>query len=248
MNWPERFHISMGLQLSSLLACRILNAGGYTVIECGDVICRSDNPDVFFKLKRNLILQKRFALTVFLLVLSMMGVNSHASEAVAQQVFDWQPPEFVAKTAAGKPFHYPGDLQGPTIVLFWASWCPFCKALMPHLQSIIDEYNYEVRVLALSIREDENPVEFLEEYGYQFLLIPEAEEIAESWGVKGTPGLYLADQSGRAVFNLRAIPKGDYPPERFANNEELKMYQKAARGAPFWAAHLRKALDRLDGN
>lgn len=111
-------------------------------------------------------MQKRLALTVFLLVLSIMGVNSHASEAVAQQVFDWQPPEFVAKTAAGKPFHYPGDLQGPTIVLFWASWCPFCKALMPHLQSIIDEYNYEVRVLALSIREDENPVEFLEEYGY----------------------------------------------------------------------------------
>ena len=101
--------------------------------------------------------------------------------------------------------------------------------------------------MALNIREDENPVAFLEEYGYEFLLIPEAEEIAESWGVKGTPGLYLADKSGHAVFNLRAIPKSAYPPERFANNEELKRYQKAARGAPLWAAYLRQAINRLEG-
>src|SRR3546814_9228256 len=28
----------------------------------------------------------------------------------------------------------------PTVVLFWATWCPYCKALMPHLQSMLDEY------------------------------------------------------------------------------------------------------------
>jgi len=195
-------------------------------------------------------MQTRLAPMLFFLalILSMSGADAHASETPAETVFDWRPPEFAAKTVAGNTFHYPADLQGTTIVLFWASWCPFCKALMPHLQSIIDEYNYEVRVLALNIREDENPEEYLKEYGYEFLLIPEAEEIAESWGVKGTPGLYLADKSGQVVFNLRAIPKNAYPPERFANNEELKMYQKAARGAPFWAAHLRKAIDRLEGD
>ena len=88
---------------------------------------------------------------------------------------------------------------------------------------------------------------FLEKYGYQFLLIPKAEEIAESWGVKGTPGLFLADQSGHVVFDLRAIPESAYPSDRFGNNEELKRFQKASRGAPFWAAQLRKALDQLDG-
>jgi thiol-disulfide isomerase/thioredoxin len=195
-------------------------------------------------------MHKRTAPTLIFLFLFFLtlGADSRASETAAETVFDWRPPEFVAKTSAGTTFHYPADLQGTTIILFWASWCPFCKALMPHLQSIIDEYSYEVRVLALNIREDEDPVKFLEEYGYEFLLIPEAEEIAESWGVKGTPGLYLADQSGQVTFNLRAIPKNAYPPERFANNEELKRYQKAARGAPFWAAHLRKAIDRLEKN
>lgn len=191
-------------------------------------------------------MKKGFALTLIVFSLTILSANSQASESTTEQEFDWQPPEFVANTAAGEPFHFPADLQGPTIVLFWASWCPYCKALMPHLQSIVDEYNYEVRVLALNIREDEDPVAFLDEYGYQFLLIPEADGVAKSWGVKGTPGLFLVDQSGRAVFNRRSIPKSAYPPERFADNEELKRYQKAARGAPFWAAHLRKALDQLN--
>ena len=43
----------------------------------------------------------------------------------------------------------------PTVVLFWASWCPYCKALMPHLQSLLDEYGSEkLEIIAVSIRED----------------------------------------------------------------------------------------------
>jgi len=184
---------------------------------------------------------------IVVLLLALMATSAAASESTEPFNLDWQPPGFTAETAQGETFRYPADLQGPTIMFFWASWCPFCKALMPHLQSIIDESEYAVRVVALNFLEDEDPIAYLDEYGYQFLLIPGAEEIAESWGVKATPGLYLVDRSGRAVFSLRAIPDAAYPPERFADNEELKRYQKAARGAPFWTAHLRKTLGRLQG-
>ena len=85
--------------------------------------------------------------TLIFLSLALSCANIRAAEDTGAFNFDWQPPEFVADTSEGKPFNYPTVLQGPTIVLFWASWCPFCKALMPHLQSIIDEYNYEVRVV-----------------------------------------------------------------------------------------------------
>lgn len=184
-------------------------------------------------------------LAILILLTTAIASGPAAGEATEPGAFDWQPPAFTAKTAAGEPFHYPDDLQGPTIVFFWATWCPYCKALMPQLQSIVDEYDYEVRVLAINFREDEDPAEFLEEYGYEFLLLPGADEVAASWGVKATPGLFLADRSGRTVFSLRAIPERARPPERFANNEELKHYQRAARRAPWWAAELREALDRL---
>jgi thiol-disulfide isomerase/thioredoxin len=184
-----------------------------------------------------------------LLVVGMLLAASAITTAFAAgdhaYQFDWQPPTFTATTASGELFHYPEDLQGPTIVLFWATWCPYCKALMPHLQSILDEYGDDVQVLALNFREDEDPVEFMADYGYEFLLIPAADEVAGSWGIKGTPGLFLAERSGRVVFSRGAIPEQAYPAERFANNEALKHFQKAARVAPFWAARLREALDGL---
>jgi len=184
----------------------------------------------------------------FLLLFGLLGTGvitpARAADKPAFQ-FDWQPPAFTASTSAGQVFRYPEDLHGPVIVLFWATWCPYCKALMPHLQSILDEYGDGVQVLAVNFREDGDPVEFIADYGYEFSLFPAADRVAESWGIKGTPGLFLADRSGRVVFSMGAIPEQAYPAEWFANAEGMKRFQKAARVAPFWAARLREALDRL---
>lgn len=159
--------------------------------------------------------------------------------------FDWQPPAFTAVDADGASFTYPNDLGGATIVLFWATWCPFCGALMPHLQSILDEYGDDVQVIALNFREDQDPAEFLARFGYQFRLFPEADTVAEAWDVKGTPGLFLADANGRVVFSKGAIPREAYPAERFVKAEDMQRFQIAARVAPFWAALLRRNLDAL---
>ena len=57
--------------------------------------------------------------------------------------------------------------QQPVIVLFWATWCPYCKALMPHIQSVRFEYGDAIRVLAIHFRDDKgDPVGFIEAAGY----------------------------------------------------------------------------------
>lgn len=159
--------------------------------------------------------------------------------------FDWQPPGFEITALGGEVFRYPQSLEGPTIILFWATWCPYCKALMPHLQSIVDEYDGRVQVVALNFRDDDDPAAYLAKQGYDFRLILHSEEVAKSWGVKGTPGLFLADQSGRVVFSRGAIPEAAYPTTPTENYDELENDQRAARRAPFWAAKLRIAIDQL---
>lgn len=166
------------------------------------------------------------------------------SAVEAQSNHDWQPPEFTLRPADGSEFRYPADLSGPTIVLFWATWCPYCKALMPHLQSILDEHPGRVRVLALSIRDDGDPAAVLAEYGFDFTLLTAADAVAEAWGVKGTPGLLLADAKGRVVFDRLRIPVAAQSGPAQAE-AAMKHYQKAARNAPYWAAQLRLALDEL---
>ena len=168
-----------------------------------------------------------------------------STQAIGDTQIDWQTPAFELADSDGQSLSYPDDLNGPTIVLFWASWCPYCKALMPHLQSIVDEYAGEIEILTLNFRDDDDPREYISERGYDFRLFPQSDPVAELWGVKATPGLFLVDESGRAVFSNYAIPQSDYPTDTSEQVEGMKHYQKAARKAPFWAARLRLAIDKI---
>jgi len=167
------------------------------------------------------------------------------TQAVGDTQMDWRPPAFELASTDGQLLRYPEDLSGPTIVLFWASWCPYCKALMPHLQSIVDEYAGEIEVLALNFRDDEDPRSYVSERGYDFRLFLQGDPVAELWGVKGTPGLFLVDETGNVVFSNYAISKSDYPADDSERVDQMKHYQKAARKAPFWAARLRLAIDEM---
>jgi len=167
------------------------------------------------------------------------------TQAIGDTQMDWQPPAFELADSDGQSMSYPDDLDGPAIVLFWASWCPYCKALMPHLQSIVDEYGGEIEILALNFRDDDDPREYISERGFDFRLFPQSDPVAELWGVKATPGLFLVDKTGRAVFSNYAIPQSDYQTDTSEQVEGMKHYQKAARKAPFWAARLRLAIDQM---
>ena len=179
------------------------------------------------------------ALVALMFLLSFSALSVWAEPGIGQQ-----PPPFELTDAEGQQFGYPAQLVGPTIVLFWATWCPYCKALMPHLQSIVEEFDGEIEVLALDFREDGDPRQYLAEMGYDFRLLPAADPVADAWGVRTTPGLFLADASGRVVFSNFAIAQEAYARGTVQSAGDLKHYQKAARRAPVWAAELRKAIDR----
>jgi thiol-disulfide isomerase/thioredoxin len=126
-----------------------------------------------------------------------------------------------------------------TILLFWATWCPYCKALMPHLQSMRLEYGDEIQVLAINFRDDGDPVAFIKNNGYDFTLLLDGDSVAELYGIWATPGVLIVDHNRAIHFDLRALPPIDLPQKRA--NHKLK----AAHRAPYWAAEIRKRLDTL---
>lgn len=149
-------------------------------------------------------------------------------------------PPISLEAAAGQSINLPAQQQGVGIYLFWASWCPYCRALMPHLQSLEDEYGKAITVYALNFRDQQDPAAHLAEHGFDFVLLPEADDVAESWGVQGTPGLFIVDQKGRIRFNLY-----DVLATNPAGFEEMNHTQRAQRRAPFWAARIRQSLDEV---
>jgi len=129
----------------------------------------------------------------------------------------------------------------PQIILFWATWCPYCKALMPHLQSIRYEFGDSIGVLAISIMEDGDPQTYLEEAGQDFTLLLDGDAVAERYGIAGTPGVIIVDTKQHIRFDLRKLPGPDIGPDA----AKMSNSQRARRLAPYWAAEIRKAIDEL---
>lgn len=129
----------------------------------------------------------------------------------------------------------------PQIILFWATWCPYCKALMPQIQSLRYEYGDSIGVLAVNIMEDGDPVTYLEEAGLDFTLLLDGDAVAEQYGIQGTPGVIIVDTNQQIRFNLRKLPG----PNIDADVAKMSNRQKARRLAPYWAAEIRMAIDRL---
>jgi cytochrome c biogenesis protein CcmG/thiol:disulfide interchange protein DsbE len=127
----------------------------------------------------------------------------------------------------------------PVILFFWATWCPYCKALMPHLHSMRLEYGDRIKILAINFRETGDPVAFIQDAGYDFVVLPEGDAVAAKYAVFATPGILLVDRQGDIRFDLRALARRDLP----ATEKSMSHGRKAAYRAPYWAAEIRKSID-----
>jgi cytochrome c biogenesis protein CcmG/thiol:disulfide interchange protein DsbE len=126
--------------------------------------------------------------------------------AAQQPAIAWQ-----GKGADGGTIRFdPQHLQRPALLLFWATWCPYCEALMPYLQKVYDAAGRDrLDVYAIDFKdEDGDPVAVLKERGNTFTLVRDGDAIAALYGVKGTPGLFLVDRNGMIVYKRSG---GDAP-------------------------------------
>jgi thiol-disulfide isomerase/thioredoxin len=155
---------------------------------------------------------RRSAVFVLLVLLALPGPS--CALGIGDPAPDWR-----LSTPSGEVVRFGVDGRDRVaVVLFWATWCPYCRTLMPHIQKLADEFRDQpVRFYALDVWEDGDPVAHLRERGYTFTLLLAAEPVAEAWGVAGTPGLFVVDRSGIVRYR-RASGAGDDDVERAARD------------------------------
>ena len=140
-------------------------------------------------------------------------------------------PAWLGMDARDQQVAFPQVLEGnPAVMVFWATWCPYCRVFMPHLEPILEDYaDQGVQVIAVNTREDESdgdPKAYLEDLGFPLVGILEGDVIAADYDVHFIPGLMVVDGTGTVSWRREST---DLPP-----GEEV---------AEFWSAVVREALD-----
>lgn len=103
--------------------------------------------------------------------------------------------------------HKLSDYKGKTVFLnFWATWCPPCRAEMPHINELYKEYNSnkdDVIILGVASpnlgREGSEDLikKVLDKEGYTFpVALDEGGEVVYKYGINSFPSTFIIDKEG----------------------------------------------------
>ncbi|MGE7914547.1 redoxin domain-containing protein [Lysinibacillus xylanilyticus] len=119
------------------------------------------------------------------------------------------PPDFTLTSLDGEEVTL-SDLRGKKVVLnFWATWCPPCKAEMPHMQKYYEQHAKEdnVEIIAVNLTKDERDfsadgkidtvMTFRDSFELTFpILLDQEREVSPQYKIMTIPTTYFIDSKG----------------------------------------------------
>lgn len=119
----------------------------------------------------------------------------------------------------------------PAVLIFWATWCPYCKAFMPYAEKIQRDYAEQgVQIITFNTKERGrgDPQAYARNLDYPLLAIGEADAIGDDYDIPFIPGLLVVDGDGVIAYRRRST---NLPPGRTVSQQ--------------WDAEVRAVLDEL---
>jgi cytochrome c biogenesis protein CcmG, thiol:disulfide interchange protein DsbE len=112
-------------------------------------------------------------------------------------------PPLAGRTLQRTPFDLAQTLGKPTVVDFFASWCPSCASETADLVAFATAHP-EINVVGVAIRDKRADVQhFVAEYRLPYTVVMDPMSIdASAWGVIGIPATFFLDAQGRTVTSM----------------------------------------------
>jgi cytochrome c biogenesis protein CcmG/thiol:disulfide interchange protein DsbE len=110
-------------------------------------------------------------------------------------------PDFTLQTTDGSTVTL-FDLRGQAVLVnLWATWCPPCRAEMPAIQKLYNEYKDQgLVVLGVNMTYQDNAqkvVPFAQENGLTFpILIEDTGKVADQYELRSLPSSFFIDRRG----------------------------------------------------
>jgi len=90
----------------------------------------------------------------------------------------------------------------PMIVEFWATWCPPCRASIPHLNEIYAKYKDKgLQIVGITDEDRAKIKKFEKEVPIEYAVGLDANgKYAKPFGIQGIPHAVLVDKTGKVVW------------------------------------------------
>ena len=132
-----------------------------------------------------------------------LGITLLLAVVVFSALSAWKPKDMLLGSA---PVLAGYDLQGqlmvleptdePTLIYFWATWCPICGFTISSIASIAEDY--PVITVATTSGNEEEIVTYLAQKNIRLpVMMDDSGDLGRHWGVTGVPAIFIVDSKGQ---------------------------------------------------
>jgi peroxiredoxin len=113
-------------------------------------------------------------------------------------------PDFTLPSLGGQEVSM-AKLRGKVVILnVWATWCAPCRAEMPSMETLYEDFKANRNFVLLAVSQDERGREavapFIKKNGYHFTVLLDPKNIVSSaYGASGVPETFVIGRDGRIV-------------------------------------------------
>ncbi len=170
----------------------------------------------------------KYLLSLILLIFTTTASATEAAKKAVESADKYPGIEWTLKNLKGQDISIKDYKGKPVLLVFWATWCPYCKKLFPGVNRVYEKYKDQgFTVIAMNVREDGDPSAYMKERGYQFEVALDADEIGQEYGIRGTPTLAFISTKGE-VLGLGNFSNPDHPALEYFAKEQLGLLEEAA--------------------
>ena len=114
-----------------------------------------------------------------------------------------QAPDFMVRDIITNDQLKLSDYRGKvTLIRFWATWCPECKAEVPSVTKMYQHYNGQVAIIAIAKDHfnQQNVIDYAKKHNMTlFDVAIDTDEISKNYKVTATPTTVVLDKQGHII-------------------------------------------------
>lgn len=135
--------------------------------------------------------------------------SQQVDEGYGEPEEKFRAPDFTVFDSEGDEVHFTDYVGKPMVINFWASWCPPCKAEMPHFNKVYNELEDEVFFMMIDLVDGQRETQesgrkYIEEMGFAFpVFFDNNQNAASVYGIMSIPTTVFIDSDGYLITGVQ---------------------------------------------